>query len=143
MPNDPRVLPVGKVLRKTKLNELPQLWNVIRGDMSLVGPRPLAESDFRCYSDDVQREIVEVRPGLTGVGSIVFRDEEELLGASELPPLDAYRLEIAPRKGELELWYVENQSLLLDIKILALTVIAVLAPKSRLHESVLGLPSRG
>ena len=72
-----------------------------------------------------------------------FRDEEELLGASELPPLDAYRLEIAPRKGELELWYVENQSLLLDIKILALTVIAVLAPKSRLHERVLGLPSRG
>jgi lipopolysaccharide/colanic/teichoic acid biosynthesis glycosyltransferase len=141
VPDDPRVLPVGKILRKTKLNELPQLWNVVRGDMSLVGPRPLAEDDFACYSEAVQREVVKVRPGLTGVGSVVFRDEERRLAESDLPPLECYRLEIAPRKGALESWYVENQSLGLDLKLLALTVVAVLAPRSTLHERMLELPS--
>ena len=134
VPNDPRVLPVGRLLRATKLNELPQLWNVVKGDMSLVGPRPLAQQDFDCYSPAVQREVSSVRPGLTGIGSVVFRDEEGVLAASELPPLDCYRLEIAPRKGRLECWYVRNRSLVLDLRILALTAVAVLAPASRLHE---------
>lgn len=140
IPNDPRVLPVGRVLRKTKINELPQLWNVVRGDMSLVGPRPLAEGDFACYDEEVQQQVVTVRPGLTGVGSIVFRDEEERLAESELPPLECYRQEIAPRKGALEVWYVQNQSLVLDFKLLTLTAVAVLAPNSTLHESILSLP---
>ncbi len=141
LPNDPRVLPVGRVLRITKLNELPQLWNVLRGDMSLVGPRPLAQQDFDCYAPRVQREIIKNRPGLTGVGSIVFRDEERILAASALPPLDCYRLEIAPRKGDLELWYAENRSMALDLKLLLLTAVAVLAPHSRLHERLLDLPA--
>ena len=80
--NDPRVLPFGRFLRKTKLNEVPQVLNVLKGDMSLVGPRPLTPQTFAFYSPEVQREIVRVRPGLTGVGSIVFRDEESILGRS-------------------------------------------------------------
>lgn len=139
--NDSRVLPVGRFLRKTKLNELPQLWNIVRGDMSLVGPRPLAEQDFACYSPEVRAKIVEVRPGLTGIGSVVFRDEERILAGSDLPPIEAYRSQIAPRKGRLELWYIENRSLALDLRVLALTVVAVAWPRSRLHERILpGIP---
>jgi lipopolysaccharide/colanic/teichoic acid biosynthesis glycosyltransferase len=130
--SDPRVLPVGRVLRKTKLNELPQIWNVLRGDMSLVGPRPLTPQDLGCYSDRVREKILGVRPGLTGVGSVVFRDEESLLAHSSLPPLEAYRQEIAPHKGRLECWYVDQHSLLLDLKLLVLTMLVVLWPKNRL-----------
>jgi len=96
VPNDPRVLPVGRFLRKTKLNELPQLWNVLRDDMSLVGPRPLAPQDFAYYSPEIQREIVKVQPGLTGVGSIVFRDEEEVLAAPVIMPGAMTRLMACP-----------------------------------------------
>ena len=74
--NDPRVLPFGSFLRKTKINELPQILNIIIGDLSIVGPRPQMQVDFKKYSDEVQRKIYNVRPGLTGIGSIVFRDEE-------------------------------------------------------------------
>ena len=128
---DPRVLPIGRILRKTKLNELPQIWNVLRGDMSLVGPRPLAEQDFAYYPPEVREQITRVRPGLTGLGSVVFRDEEALLAKSQLPPIEAYRTEVAPSKGRLECWYVSNQTLSLDLKLLVLTVIVVLLPASR------------
>lgn len=127
---DPRVLPVGRILRKSKLNELPQIWNVLRGDMSLVGPRPLAEQDFAYYSPEVRRQIVRARPGLTGLGSVVFRDEESLLAKSALPPIEAYRTEVAPYKGRLECWYVENRTLLLDLKLLVLTAVVVVLPSS-------------
>ncbi len=140
VPGDSRVLPVGRVLRKLKLNELPQLLNVLRGDMSLVGPRPLTPETFACYPDEVQRRIVAVPPGVTGIGSIVFRDEERILAESELEPLDCYRREIAPYKGRLELWYIANRGLGLDLKLLLLTAVAVLAPRSRLHERVLAAP---
>lgn len=140
---DPRVLPVGRVLRKTKLNELPQILNVLRGDMSLVGPRPLADQDFAYYSDDVQQKVVQVRPGLTGVGSVMFRDEESVLAASDLPPIEAYRTEVAPYKGELECWYVENRTLWLDLKLLMFTAVIVLLPGSRMHERwIRDLPRR-
>ena len=139
-PGDPRVLPVGRLLRKAKLNELPQLLNVLRGDMSLVGPRPLTAETFGCYSPEVQRRVVEAPPGLTGIGSIVFRDEESIIGKSELSAIDCYHEEIAPYKGRLELWYIDNCSLWLDIKLILLTVVAVLAPHSRLHERVLTAP---
>lgn len=128
---DPRVLPVGRVLRKTKLNELPQIWNVLRGDMSLVGPRPLAEQDFAYYPPDVQDKIVQVRPGLTGLGSVVFRDEETLLAESDLPPIEAYRQEIAPHKGQLECWYVYHRSMKLDLQLLILTALVLIYPDSR------------
>src|SRR5690606_8664964 len=77
--NDPRVLPVGRVLRKTKLNEIPQIFNIFLGEMSIVGPRPQVSKHFEMYSESVQRELKRIRPGLTGVGSIFFRDEERIL----------------------------------------------------------------
>lgn len=138
---DPRVLPVGRILRRTKLNELPQVWNVLRGDMSLVGPRPLAAQDFSCYPPEVQSKITRVRPGLTGIGSVVFRDEEAVLARSRLPPVEAYRIEVAPRKGQLECWYVDHRTLWLDLKLLVLTPLVILFPGSRLYERWLpGLP---
>lgn len=131
--SDPRVLPVGRFLRKTKLNELPQILNVLRGDMSLVGPRPLAEQDFSYYPPKARQKVVQVRPGLTGIGSVVFRDEEAILAASDLPPIEAYRAEVAPYKARLECWYVDHRNPWLDLKLLVLTAIIVLLPGSRVH----------
>lgn len=104
---DPRVLPFGKFLRKTKINELPQLINVLKGDMSIIGPRPQTKRCFDAFPSEAQREIVKVRPGLSGIGSIVFRDEEELMHAS-VDPEKLYDSVIMPYKGELECWYVAN-----------------------------------
>ena len=141
--NDPRVLPVGRFLRKTKINELPQLLNVLFGDMSLVGPRPLTPQVFAYYPPEVQHRILEVPPGVTGLGSIVFRDEERLFASSERSAEEIWREEIAPHKGALEVWYADHHSFLLDLQLLLLTAVAVLAPRSRLHERVLsGIPRR-
>ncbi len=129
--NDPRVLPVGKFLRKTKLNEVPQLWNVLIGTLSLVGWRPLMPQGFAEYSQFVQQEIVKVKPGLTGIGSLVFRDEESIItrAAAEGRDLRAcYREDIMPYKGALEVWYVAHQGLWTDLKILFGTAIAVFRP---------------
>jgi lipopolysaccharide/colanic/teichoic acid biosynthesis glycosyltransferase len=140
-PEDPRILPVGRFLRKTKINELPQLLNVLRGEMSLVGPRPLAECEFVRYSTPVMAVIASVQPGLTGVGSLVFRDEEEILARSQKTPEDCYYHDILPLKGMLEEWYVANRSLRLDLEIILLTGITVLFPRSQLHRWWLkGLP---
>ncbi len=143
VPGDPRVLPFGRLLRKSKLNELPQLLNVVRGDIGLVGPRPLTPQTFGYYPRHVRERITAVKPGLTGVGSIVFRDEERVLAESPLPPVECYRREIAPHKGELELWYLENRSLGLDLRLLLLTAVVVVAPRSRLPVRLLrDLPQR-
>ena len=144
LPGDPRVLPFGRFLRKTKLNELPQLVNVIKGDMSLVGPRPQPPEIFAYYPDDAKAVINSVRPGITGVGAVVFRDEERLLQESPLPPAQCHREVFAPRKAQLETWYVRNRRLSLDLWLLVLTVIALVAPGSRLYEfgiSSLRLPT--
>jgi lipopolysaccharide/colanic/teichoic acid biosynthesis glycosyltransferase len=141
--NDPRVLPFGRFLRKTKLNEFPQLINVLMGQMSIVGWRPLLPEGFSYYPQHVQEKIVEVKPGLTGVGSIVFRDEETIVERSQKPPRRVYQEDIAPYKGELELWYIRNRSIWLDIKICLLTVWVLLAPNSRGYRRWLkGLPAR-
>lgn len=129
--NDPRVLPVGKFLRKTKINELPQFWDVFVGKLSLVGWRPLMPQGFADYPENVQQEIVKVKPGLTGIGSLVFRDEEAIITRAEEVGRDlrtCYREDIMPYKGALETWYVKNQGLGTDLKILAGTAIAVLSP---------------
>ncbi len=141
--NDPRVLPVGKVLRKAKLNEVPQIINILIGNMSVVGWRPLMPKSFNYYSSEIQEKIVNMKPGLTGVGSIVFRDEESITERANKPPADVYREDIAPYKGRLELWYQDNQTFILDTKIVLLTALAVLKPGSRLHEKWLaGMPPR-
>jgi len=129
--NDPRILPIGQFLRKSKINELPQLLNILYGDMSVVGPRPQAPRCFEAFSADVQSQIVKVRPGLSGIGSIIFRDEENLLhDASD--PVIFYDTVIAPYKGELEKWYIDNQSLTNYFLIIFVTVWAVLSPGSRI-----------
>ena len=107
--DDPRILPLGHVLRKTKLNELPQLINVLRGEMSLIGPRPQTRRCFDAFPEIAQDEIVSVLPGLSGLGSIIFRDEENLLQESN-EPAQLYDNVIMPYKGELEIWYVQNRS---------------------------------
>ena len=134
--NDPRVLPLGRYLRKTKLNELPQLFNVFKGDMSLVGWRPLVEKSFSYYPQHVQDHIIEAKPGLTGIGSIFFRDEEDLVERSNKKPLELYTEDIAPHKGELELWYNKNRSFWLDLKILFCTAWVVLFSKSKMYETL-------
>ena len=141
--DDPRVLPVGRFLRKTKLNEVPQLVNVLLGDMSLVGPRPLTTRNFAYYSEHVRKRISTVRPGLTGVGSIVFRDEEAILARASGSPLETYRNEISPYKGRLELWYLDHRSLGLYFVLLFLTAWVVVFPRSGLHLRLLrALPTR-
>ena len=134
--DDPRVLPFGSFLRKTKINELPQILNIIIGDLSIVGPRPQMRVDFKKYSDEVQRKIYNVRPGLTGIGSIVFRDEESLISAApeKENPHDFYKRVIAPYKGELEMWYQEKRSLILDFQLIFITAWAIVVPETRLYE---------
>ncbi len=133
--NDPRMTPLGPFLRKSKLNELPQLVNIWKGDMSFVGPRPVMKESFENYPEEIQAEIYSVKPGLTGVGSIIFRNEEELISQAGKEGRDVWALytqEIYPYKGELERWYQKNQSFLLDVKIILLTAYMVFFPNSKL-----------
>lgn len=130
--NDPRVTPLGGFLRKTKINELPQIINVLIGHMSWVGPRPLDDLAFSAYPNEIRDCIYNIKPGITGVGSIIFRDEEKWMSEAIIP-LDEFRKTvIAPYKGALELWYQDNQSFTLDCKIILLTALAIIAPNSNL-----------
>jgi len=144
--NDPRITTMGKYLRITKINELPQIINVIKGDMSLVGPRPLLYKSYKKYSPEVQEVIYKNRPGVTGLGSLIFRDEEKLTSAvKELggEPLDYYKEYIYPYKGALEFWYYQNISFFTDLKILFLTFWQILSPDSQLVFKVFDqLPER-
>lgn len=131
MKDDPRILKVGKFLRKTKINELPQLINILLGDMSIVGPRPLTLETFRSYSTNTQEVIKRVRPGLSGIGSIIFRNEEEIMqGASA--SINYYQNTIAPYKGLLEEWFVENKSLNVYFISIFLTIWAIIFPKTQI-----------
>lgn len=127
--NDPRITPLGGFLRKFKINELPQLWNVLTGDMSFVGPRPLPMSSVVKFEEDVQKLLYQNRPGITGIGSLIFRDEEKLVTAAKnkgLEPLEYYRNHIYPYKGALELWYHKHISFTTDLAILLLTLWSVI-----------------
>jgi len=130
--NDPRVTPVGKYLRKSKVNELPQIINVLQGNMSIVGPRPQMKVDYEVYPEPVRKAIYNYKPGITSIGSIIFRDEEKLMTESKLPVKDYYAKVIAPYKGELELWYQSKANLLNDFKIIFLTAWSILFPDSQL-----------
>ena len=133
--DDPRVTKIGSFLRKTKINELPQIFNILKGDISLVGPRPLVEKTFRAYNEEVQSKIYNVKPGLTGIGSIIFRDEESIISAiKDEDPHKFYKRVIAPYKGELEMWYQKHKSFTLDLQLIFLTAWVILFPKSRLFE---------
>ena len=129
MRDDPRVLPLGKFLRKTKINELPQLLNIFYGDMSVIGPRPLTTQTFGAYSENTQSLLKQVRPGLSGLGSIIFRDEEEIMyGATA--SVDFYMSVIAPYKGVLEEWFVLNKNLYIYFMAIFVTVWAIFIPST-------------
>lgn len=141
--NDPRVLPFGAFLRKTKINELPQLINIFKGDMSIIGPRPLVDKTFTPYPKHVQENIYNVKPGLTGIGSIIFRDEERLLSETNMPPKEFYAKHISPYKGELELWYQKKLTFWTDLKLLFCTAWVVVFSKSNLPYKIFkGLPQK-
>ena len=129
--NDPRVLPVGKFLRKSKLNELPQLINIFIGNMSIIGPRPLLKCDFDAYSTEAKEKVIQSKPGLSGIGSLVFRDEEVIVSKAK-DPISFFMNFIQPFKGELEIWYYHNRSISVDFKIIFLTFLGLFFPKSEL-----------
>ena len=133
--NDPRVTKIGSFLRKTKINELPQIINILKGDISLVGPRPLVTKTFTAYNEEVQSKIYNVKPGLTGIGSIIFRDEESIISAvKDEDPHEFYKRVIAPYKGELEMWYQQHNSFFLDLQLIFMTAWVILVPTSKLYE---------
>ena len=137
--NDPRILPMGQFLRKTKLNELPQLLNILKGEMSFIGPRPQTQRCFDAFLPASKKAIIQVRPGLSGIGSIIFRDEENML-QGHADPVKFY--DVAPYKGALEEWYVVNQGLWKYFILIGLTIWAVLFPKSNMVWSLFPLLPR-
>ena len=129
--NDPRVLPFGKFLRMTKLNELPQLINILIGNMSIIGPRPMVKRDWEQYSDEVRAAVSKVKPGLSGIGSVIFRDEEYYISMAN-DPVEFAKQVIHPHKGNLEIWYCNKRSLYVDCMIVFLTCWVIIFPKSNL-----------
>ncbi len=137
--NDPRILPIGIFLRKTKINEVPQIINVLIGNMSFVGPRPLMPQGFYAYSKEYQDKVYQIKPGITGIGSIFFRDEELYVTNAQnqgLEPKQFYKDSILPYKGALEIWYQNNISFATDFNILFLTAWVIIFPKSNLANHV-------
>jgi lipopolysaccharide/colanic/teichoic acid biosynthesis glycosyltransferase len=130
--NDSRVLPFGNWLRKTKINELPQIFNVLNGTMSIVGARPLVDVSFNMYPPKVKELIYNSPPGITGIGSLIFRDEESIIDTSDMNPREFYKQNILPYKGTVEVWYQQQQSIIVDIKIIILTAWAIIFSKSEL-----------
>jgi lipopolysaccharide/colanic/teichoic acid biosynthesis glycosyltransferase len=133
--NDPRVLPFGRFLRKTKINELPQLFNILTGQISVVGPRPMVPNTFFKYSPEAQSELKKVKPGLTGIGSIIFRDEEKFL-EGKADPRKFYDDHIIPYKNKLELWFVKNNSITTYFKIILVTAWVIMFSRSKIYESL-------
>ena len=134
MRDDPRILPMGKFLRKTKINELPQLINILRGDMSIIGYRPTVKNQYEDYPEESRKKLATSLPGLSGIGSIVFRNEEEILQEAsddEEGKERFYREIISPYKAALECWYIDHKSIFMYFRLIALTVDAVQNPKSR------------
>jgi lipopolysaccharide/colanic/teichoic acid biosynthesis glycosyltransferase len=139
--NDPRITPIGAFIRRYKLDELTQLWNVLWGDMSLVGPRPNVERDTRLYTEQ-EKKLLTVRPGITDYSSIVFSDEGEILKGRPDPDL-SYNQIIRPYKSRLGIFYIENRTLLLDLKLIALTAVAIGSRAAALRGVVEDLRKRG
>ena len=139
--DDPRILPMGKILRTTKINEVPQLINVIKGEMSIVGPRPQTQRCFEAFPKASQNELIKVLPGLSGIGSILFRNEQDML--REVADADEfYDNVIMPYKGMVEEWYVSHRNIFYYFLIILITMFVVLGLKSKLVTRLFhGLPS--
>ena len=129
---DKRILPFGHFLRKSKINELPQIFNIFLGSMSFVGPRPLIDETFNLYDTEIKSKLFCLKPGLTGIGSVIFRNEEEILKKSEIPIELFYSKFISPYKGNLEVWYSKKISFTVDFLIIILTAWVIFFPKSNL-----------
>ena len=139
--NDSRITTVGKIVRKYKLDELSQLFNVIKGDMSLVGPRPNVKRETDIYTVE-EKKLLGVKPGITDIASIVFADEGEILSNQSDPDI-AYNQLIRPGKSKLGLFYVKNQSLFLDLQILVLTLLTIISRENALKFSAKLLARNG
>jgi len=133
---DPRVLPFGRFLRKYKINELPQLVNIFKGDISVVGPRPQVKAHLDLYPKDKLDDILSIKPGLTGIASLFFRDEETMISNSNMEPKAFYKAFIAPYKADLELWYKKNQNLYTYFMLIALTAWSIFFSDSKLYLKV-------
>ena len=144
--NDTRITFMGGFLRKSKINELPQLLNIFLGHMSVVGPRPVMRVSFESYPKEIQKIIYNVKPGLTGIGSIIFRDEEDIITKVKVDGgdiWDFYKNKIYPFKGKLEIWYQKNKSFSLDIKLIFITAWVIFFSNSKIYNKVFNdLPKR-
>jgi len=138
---DSRITPVGHFIRRYKLDEVTQLWNVLVGDMSLVGPRPNVERETRLYTE-VERQLLSVKPGITDYASIVFADEGDILQGEADPDL-AYNQLIRPWKSRLGLFYIERRNLMLDLRLIAWTVMAIVSRPRALQAVARDLEARG
>ena len=123
--NDMRITPIGHFIRRYKLDEFTQLWNVLKGDMSLVGPRPNVKRETDLYTLE-EKKLLSVKPGITDFASIVFSDEGEIL-KNQVDPDIAYNQLIRPGKGHLGIFYIQNQSLRLDIRLCFLTAVSIMS----------------
>jgi len=134
--NDSRVLPVGRFLRKTKINEVPQLINILNGDMSIVGPRPQTPKNFEYFPPQGKEIILSMRPGLTGIGSIVFRDEETIVANSGKTVEACFYDIIGPYKAALETWYCERQNIATYFLLIMITAWVIVFPKSEIYRRI-------
>lgn len=134
--DDPRVLPLGGFLRKTKCNELPQLVNIILGQMSFVGPRPVVRRHVELHSEEVRAALLSITPGLTGIGSVVFRDEEGILDRCGKDRKHFHDTVITSYKGDLEVWFTKHRTVRTWLVLIALTAWAVVRPSSKAYRKV-------
>lgn len=130
--NDTRITPVGHFVRRYKIDELMQLWNVLFGHMSLVGPRPQVERDVQIYTDE-EMKILSVKPGITDFSSIIFSDEGEILSDMQDPDL-SYNQLIRPWKSRLCLFYISKRSFIVDLKLILFTIMAIISRKDALNK---------
>ena len=129
--NDPRITKIGKIIRKLKLDELTQLYNVLIGEMSLVGPRPNVKRETDLYTK-VEKNLLKIKPGITDFASIVFSDESDILKDIENPDI-VYNQLIRPWKSRLGLFYIKNQSLKVDILIIVFTIVSIFSREISLN----------
>ncbi len=127
--NDPRMLPMGKFLRKTKINELPQLFNIFTGQMSIVGFRPTVQEHFNSYPEYAKKKLHDALPGLTGIGSVVFRDEEAILQSFD-DKKSFHQNIISPYKAVLECWYVDHKNIKNYFLLIFMTALVIIKPKN-------------
>ncbi len=133
--DDPRILPLGAFLRKSKINELPQLFNILKGEMSIIGPRPQTPNYFDSINKNDEEVILSIRPGLSGIGSIIFRNEENILSYEKGE--NFHDKVITPYKVELEKWYLKNNSIAIYFFLIVTTLLIIFSPNANFYWKIL------